>query len=225
MRFNQPFPIALSVVMWLFSATPMVNLPDLTSLPVPAPSVDLRYSWVYDQTNYRERYSNCPSVPIVRAQIDRFEKLWARYQPKVLGQVRQVTGIATFPTQPIVVYGVGCGRGISDPLTLVLFERDSDGAYRPESDEDFLYTMRHELLHRVVLAAYQPEQERLFVSYPDEPPIVRNHISVAGFEVRLDGYASVLERYQGSENYSHALSLAREQGFTMNKLILASRSP
>jgi hypothetical protein len=184
------------------------------SAPVP---VTAHYSWVYDEHKHRRHLPNCPQMEDVRIQVERAIALWEQKGDVLLSHIRTATAVDVFPTEPTVIYFIGCGRGISDPLTVSVYKGGPDGPFVPCADEDILREIAHELLHQVARTVeYMAVRKRLRRRYPYVEPVVASHILVASFEARLYGYAYVRETYVMPE-YARAVRLAVKEGLIPGK--------
>lgn len=203
------------MIIKIFLATAMFVT---AAISLKASEIELRYSSMYDNT-YKGLVHRYPSAEAIAEQCAHAKKLWAEQEVYILQRIRDVADVDVFPTGNLVIYLVGYGRGISDPLTVSLFAYPNDDGFKPQSDEEFLRNLTHELLHLVVqLPKYDDTWYDMWQAYPDEPRIVINHILVIGLETRLYGYDDVASWYGSAQKeYRRALALAKELKLTSEK--------
>lgn len=180
----------------------------IQSGPVPAP-VTARYSCVYDEQKHRQHLPNCPEMEEVQTQVAHAITLWEQKGGMLLERIRTASAVDGFPAEPVVVYFIGCGRGISDPLTVSVYTGGPGGPFVPRPGDEILQDVVHELFHHIAVSdAYDTLWWELKSRHHREPPLVFNHIIVLMLEARVYGYASVRERYRRSPAYARALELA-----------------
>jgi hypothetical protein len=110
--------------------------------PAKIPRIEFRYSWVYDQEN-RLRYTDplYPSGDRIREYREKVSDDWKPMQRKILGAVSRISSLP-WREDVIVCYLVGRGIPMSDPLTMPLYEDQTD---------IFIEKMVYQLVERVVL--------------------------------------------------------------------------
>jgi hypothetical protein len=108
------------------------------------PKIIFKYSWIYDQ-NWKEwikiyrRVDKYPTERQILDYIKKVEKLWRKYEKKILKELSTITGLK-WRSRFICCYVVGRCIPFSDPLTLPVYEKKQDY---------FIDTLVHELIHQL----------------------------------------------------------------------------
>jgi hypothetical protein len=109
------------------------------------PKVIFKYSWIYDQ-NWKKwiriskrKIGKYPSKRQILNYIKKVEKLWRKYEKKILKELSTITGLK-WRSRFICCYVVGQCIPFSDPLTLPVYEKKQDY---------FIDTLVHELIHQL----------------------------------------------------------------------------
>jgi hypothetical protein len=108
------------------------------------PKIVFKYSWIYDQ-NWKEwikiyrRIDKYPTERQILNYIKKVEKLWRKYEKKILKEISSITGLK-WKSKLICCYVVGRCIPFSDPLTLPIYEKNQDY---------FIDTLVHELIHQL----------------------------------------------------------------------------
>lgn len=106
------------------------------------PKIEFRYSWVYDQ-EHKLRFTDplYPSGDNIRKYVEEVSDAWRPRQRSLLNKISKLSGLA-WKEETIVCYVVGRGVPMSDPLTMPLYE---------DNTELFIEKLIHELIERLIM--------------------------------------------------------------------------
>jgi hypothetical protein len=106
------------------------------------PRIEFRYSWVYDQ-DHKLRFTDplYPSGDKIREYLEEVSEAWRPRQRSLLNNISNLSGLP-WKEETVVCYVVGRGIPMSDPLTMPLYENNT---------ELFIEKLIHELIERLVM--------------------------------------------------------------------------
>lgn len=142
------------------------------------PKVIFRYSRVYD-SNYRnskkikkildERNEGYPSYEKIISYIEEVKNIWEKEGEKILSEISNIINLK-WKEKEIICYVIGYGRGLSDPLTVRLYENKND----------FIDTLIHELIHQIQIQNSKKwkkwADKFLKKDYKEETQLTKSHI-------------------------------------------------
>ena len=106
------------------------------------PKIVFKYSWIYDE-HWREIYKNknidYPLVNEILSYLRKNEKLWAKYEEKILKELSKITNLK-WKSKSIDCYVVGKCIPFSDPLTMPIYK---------EYPNYLIDVLIHELIHQL----------------------------------------------------------------------------
>jgi len=187
------------------------------------PRLSFRYAHPLDQDRralYAERnLGDYPSIEEVEETVLRWRLLWdqVNQDDRVWKVIYEVVGYSHKSDLEVAIFGAGL-KAMSTPFIIPIRKRGNTVV----TDDDFLETVIHELLHRVLADRENHEKisaywDSVRARYANENAVVRNHILL--FAV----LSAVLRRLFGEEkfltfikpqhpDYQRALAIVSEKG-------------
>ncbi len=137
------------------------------------PKIIFRYSRIYDEiwkegARLRKKDKNNPSSRKILNYIKEIEKLWKRYEKKILSELSKISHLK-WKSKFIYCYVVGRCRPFSDPLTVPVYKNKNY----------FIDVLTHELIHQLFIQNLRQSKKAwtyVFKKYKKESHTTKIHI-------------------------------------------------
>ena len=145
------------------------------------PSVEFRYSWIYDwhwKDLAEKEGVDYPTEEAIKDYMKIVEKLWRTKEKDILAELSALTGLK-WKEDKMRCYVVGKCRPFSDPLTIPVFKKYPD---------KFTYHLTHELIHQLFIQnreAIEPYRSYIDRKYKNETLNTRFHIPVHAIHAHI----------------------------------------
>lgn len=154
-----------------------------------------------------------PSFEEIKEKMSLWEKLWndANENDKIILRLTELTKKTPERSLECFIFGGGI-NAMSTPFLMPIMRRD-----KIRSDEMFIDTMIHEILH-IFVAGSSKYFEMIRNKYSEEAVSTHNHIIIYAFleKIYLDMFNSKPVDYSATDlpvEYSRAIEIVREQGY------------
>lgn len=183
------------------------------------PVISFIYAYPMDAGRRRlyieKKLGNYPTEKEVKDVLDTWIVIWnkANSDNRVISELMKVTKRA--PTRALECFVFGGGLNpMSTPLLMPIMNRD--GMVR--SEENFMETMIHELLHIFVSTNTREYWKMVREKYNNESILVQNHIIIYAMleelsKILFNKVPSDFSNDDLSPDYKRAVELVKEQGY------------
>ncbi len=140
------------------------------------PKIIFRYSWIYDQI-WKGNKKKYPSQRKILDYIKEIEKLWKRYEKKILSELSKISHLK-WKSKFIYCYIVGRCKPFSDPLTIPVYKNKNY----------FIDVLTHELIHQLFIQNLRQSKKAwayIFKKYKKESHTTKIHIPLHAIHTHI----------------------------------------